>query len=280
MSSSHARISPTAHYTGYVWYRNGLSHPALRTLQGRILYDALAPFNAGSRRFGGPTLDGLLLARHVTIDRVLDQAIADGRVQQVIEIAAGLSPRGWDFARRHGSRVSYIEADLPDMATRKRALLDRAQLASPHHRVVPLDALAGEGPLSLSSLADTLDERRGLAIVTEGLLNYFPRAAVNGMWRRFASTLGRFSAGLYVSDLHLKSDNRGLLIDAFTGVLATFVRGRVHIDFSSAEDAERDLEAAGFGRVHLFAPAPQPGRSGQPDPAGAAVVRVIEAWTR
>jgi hypothetical protein len=24
-------VSPTAHYTGYVWVRNGLSHPALAT---------------------------------------------------------------------------------------------------------------------------------------------------------------------------------------------------------------------------------------------------------
>lgn len=278
MSTSYARISPTAHYTGYVWYRNGLSHPALRTFRGRVLYDVVAPFNAASRSFGGPTLDGLLLARHVTMDRVLDQAIAEGRIQQVIEIAAGLSPRGWDFSRRYGPRISYIEADLPDMAARKRALLDVALLASPHHRVVPLDALADEGPLSLSSLADTLDPSRGLAIVTEGLLNYFPRATVLGMWSRFAATLSRFSAGLYVSDVHLKSDNQGLLIKAFTGVLATFVRGRIHIDFLSGNGAKRDLEEAGFGRVQLIAPAAQAGRSGQPDPAGAAVVRVIEAW--
>ena len=30
-------ISPTAHYTGYVWARNGLSHPELETLEGRLL---------------------------------------------------------------------------------------------------------------------------------------------------------------------------------------------------------------------------------------------------
>ncbi len=35
MSSSDA-ISPTAHYTGYVWARNGLSHPELETLEGRV----------------------------------------------------------------------------------------------------------------------------------------------------------------------------------------------------------------------------------------------------
>ena len=50
-------ISPTAHYTGYVWYANGLSHPAFATREGRLFYEALRPANAAARAIGGPTLD-------------------------------------------------------------------------------------------------------------------------------------------------------------------------------------------------------------------------------
>ncbi len=32
-------ISPTAHYTGQVWARNGLSHPRLGTREGRVLFE-------------------------------------------------------------------------------------------------------------------------------------------------------------------------------------------------------------------------------------------------
>ena len=46
MSGSDA-ISPTAHYTGYVWARNGLSHPALETPEGRRAVRVAA---AGDRR--------------------------------------------------------------------------------------------------------------------------------------------------------------------------------------------------------------------------------------
>lgn len=42
MSGSNA-ISPTAHYTGYVWARNGLSHPALSTREGEVLFASLQP---------------------------------------------------------------------------------------------------------------------------------------------------------------------------------------------------------------------------------------------
>ena len=44
------------------------------------------------------------------IDTLLESAIEDCGVSQVIEVAAGLSPRGWRFARRNGDRLDYIEA--------------------------------------------------------------------------------------------------------------------------------------------------------------------------
>ena len=34
-------ISPTAHYTGYVWFAHGQSHEAFATRTGRLLYGAL-----------------------------------------------------------------------------------------------------------------------------------------------------------------------------------------------------------------------------------------------
>src|SRR5918992_4033897 len=101
-------ISPTAHYTGHVWGRNGLSDPRLATLEGRLLFDALAPAMAASRALGGPTLEGLLLARHRIIDQQLAGAIDDGWVAQVIEVGCGMSPRGWRFVERYGERLTYV----------------------------------------------------------------------------------------------------------------------------------------------------------------------------
>jgi len=68
------RIGPTAHYTGYVWARSGLSHPDLATTEGRILFDSLQPAMLISRAMGGPTLEAYLLARHRAIDALLDRA--------------------------------------------------------------------------------------------------------------------------------------------------------------------------------------------------------------
>ncbi|MDR3417569.1 MAG: class I SAM-dependent methyltransferase [Nevskia sp.] len=272
-------ISPTAHYTGYVWYRHGLSHPALVTPEGRLMYHAARPMNAASRRFGGPTLEGFLLARHHAIDSLLDEAIAVGKVSQVIEIAAGLSPRGWDFTRRYGDRIAYVEADLPHMARRKRARLASAGLQSPRHRVVALDALADDGPLSLAELGRTLDPGAGVAIITEGLLNYFDRPAVLGMWRRFAAALKRFPVGLYLSDLHLGSENHGASMRVFSEMLGRFVRGGIHMHFHTVAEAEEALRRSGFDSARLLTPQPQVSSTGVIDRRGAALVRIVTART-
>ncbi|HTR50620.1 MAG TPA: class I SAM-dependent methyltransferase [Kofleriaceae bacterium] len=267
------RISPTAHYTGYVWVAHGFSHDAFATPTGRAMYRALRPVNAAAHAMGLPTLEGMLVARHHAIDACLDRAIEAGQIGQIIEVACGLSPRGWRLRQRYGDALDYVEADLPGMIARKRDVLARLG-TSPHHRTAEIDALADSGPTSIEALCATLDPARGTAIVTEGLVNYFDRATVTAMWARFARALARFPHGMYVSDLVTRDISRGALVAAFRRLLGAFVRGSLHIDFADGDDAARALEAAGFTRAAAHDPREL---VDLPDSLGAGVVRVLEA---
>jgi O-methyltransferase involved in polyketide biosynthesis len=271
-------ISPTAEYTGYVWTKNGLSHPALATRTGRVLFDSMRPTVALSRAVGGVTLEGFLLARHRLIDHLLENAIEAGRVSQVLEIACGMSPRGWRFARRYGERLTYVEADLPAMAARKREALGRAGSLGPHHRVEEIDALADDGAMSLPALAASLDSGGGLAIVTEGLIHYLDPAGLAGLWRRIAGTFAAFPHGMYLSDVHLESEAGGRRADAFRLALSVFVRGRVHPHFADVPEAQAALAEAGFAASTLHSPLDFADRF-EVDERGARLVRVIEAST-
>src|SRR5215218_1359539 len=107
MANQRSPISPTAHYTGAVWASNGLSHPAFHSAAGGLMYNAMRLPMAITKALGGTKLEELLLARHRLLDRRLERAIESGEVSQVIEIAAGLSARGWRFSRRYGNRITY-----------------------------------------------------------------------------------------------------------------------------------------------------------------------------
>jgi O-methyltransferase involved in polyketide biosynthesis len=288
MTSSEA-ISPTAHYTGYVWARNGLSHPELATREGRLMYESLRPVMSVGRALGGPTLEGYLLARHRAIDVLLERAVERDGVTQVIEVAAGLSPRGWRFSERHGERLTYVEADLPGMASRKRRALQRMRSLSEHHRISEVDALRDDGPDSIAALAAQLDPGRGLAIITEGLLGYLSREAVEGIWRRFARTLSPFASDRYISDLHLGAV-QNVQVRAFRTLLSVFVRGPVHLHFYGAGEAVAALHAAGFEAAKLhratdFGADRDPrGAIGLREPGardpGARLSHILEASTR
>ncbi len=279
MARNAASISPTAHYTGYTWFAHGMSHPALVTPQGRFMHTALKPLRGLALLTGTPTLQAFLLARHRVIDLLLSQAIAEGRVSQVIEVAAGLSPRGWRFKQAHSNKLHYIEADLPDMAQRKRDLMRSAGLLTSDHEIVTLDALADTGPASLDALADRLDPQRGTAIITEGLLNYFDTPTVVAMWQRFGRVLNRFPEGLYLSDIHLHNANKGVGVQAFKAVLSTFVKGRVFLHFDNEVQAETELRNARFALAELHAPTRFAGQLNMTMHPGANAVRVIEART-
>jgi O-methyltransferase involved in polyketide biosynthesis len=278
MSSMRTRgpeaISFTAHYTGRVWTRNGLSHPELATPEGLAMFEGLRPMMAVSGALGGPTLESYLLARHRAIDAVLTRAIEEEGVTQVLEVACGLSPRGWRFTSRYPG-LTYIEADLPGMAGRKREALTRMGSLGGGHRVEILDALREEGPGSLAALTRTLDPEGGLVIITEGLLGYLDRATVEGMWGRFAQELAEFRVRHYLADIQMGKD-ADAAVRIFRTLLSISVRGRVHLHFNGPGDAEEALRRAGFSSAAVR-PATELAAASDPEDPGARIAYVLHA---
>jgi O-methyltransferase involved in polyketide biosynthesis len=247
LARSSDAISPTAHYTGFVWARNGLSHPALQTTEGRVLFELVRPSMIASAALGQGTLESYLMARHTAIDAVLKREIESGAVTQVLEVACGLSPRGWRFTQKYGDRLTYVEADLPAMAARKRSALQRMGSLSDRHRVEDIDVLSEGG---VSTVTEDLDRSAGLAIITEGLLGYLPTDSVHEVWKKFSSVLSEFTAGRYIAELHLRTIQTAQ-IRAFRLVLQAFVRGRVYLHFDSEQSAREALLSDGFRSVAI-----------------------------
>jgi len=248
-----SRISPTAHYTGFVWFRHGLSPSRLATRRGRLMFHALqGPMAIAARATGVLSLEQMLLQRHLLIDHFLEEAIAAGQVTQVVEVAAGMSGRGHRFVARHPS-LRYIEADLPGMVARKGQALG----ARPsRHQLVAIDALLDEGPLSLQDeVGPLLDPDAGCALITEGLLTYFDPVSVDGMWTRFIRLLEAHPRGLYLSDAHLEDAAHGApFAKAFRRFLGTFARGQLHLLARTPEQLLARLRDHGFDQAALHLP--------------------------
>jgi O-methyltransferase involved in polyketide biosynthesis len=274
-ASDSARISPTAHYTGFVWYRNGLSPARLATRRGRLMFHALqGPMAVGSRSLGGLTLEMMLLQRHLVIDHLLDEAIRSGAVTQVVEIASGMSGRGHRFVARHPALV-YIEADLVGMIARKR----RALGARPaRHQLIAVDALAESGSLSLGRrLPPLLEHTDGCAFITEGLLPYFRPDLSNRLLGRLLELMRCHPRALYVSDIHLADATHAQpFVRAFRRFLGVFARGEVHLFARDHEQLLSIMARIGFDDARVHLPAEHADLEGMPG-MGPDVVRLLSA---
>lgn len=273
-------ISFTAHYTGQVWYRNGLSAEPFHTGQGALYYRLLAPFEALGGKVVGTNIRESLLQRHYLIDHLIEEAVTRDGVTQVLEIACGLSPRGWRFTSRF-PQLTYIEADLPDMARDKAALLQANGSLGARHKVITCNILT-DGPDSLEEVvAREFDTSKPLLVITEGLVNYFKLETISSFWSRLHAVLQRFPAGIYLTDNYSLLEDHPLrgLLKFLSGVLGAASRSNANFHFSNDTEMDAHFRALGFPVVRVHNPADYYGRISMPETRVAPLVRIIEVRT-
>ncbi|WP_148862345.1 class I SAM-dependent methyltransferase [Marinobacter fonticola] len=272
-------ISFTALYTGAVWQRHGLSEEGLIPPSGQALYSLLTPFEGVSRVVAGGSVRTFLLQRHFIIDHLITEAIEHRGVEQVLEIACGLSPRGIRL-RRQFPRLQMIEADLPAMATRKAAFLATRGFLGEHHRVRPIDIFADSGPLSLEAVIDEqFDPDRPLLVVTEGLTSYFTLANISQFWCRLAAVLSKRPGSAYISETYLQPSSRliGGGLNVLRQALGAMTRAQVSFHFRNGEEARQHVAQSGFKYVEAVNPEDYYGRLPIPESRGDPMVRILDA---
>lgn len=251
--SQHRHISFTAHYTGYIWYQMGMSHPAFATKKGKMLAKLVHPFENWAEKTVGGSMRTTLKQRHKMIDDCLIQLIKQHPDLQVIEIAAGLSPRGWGFRNQYPN-LRYIEVDLPDMAqVKKQALIEAGQAEA---EVLAIDLFTPE----LKQLFDLLDPKHPVVIISEGLINYFTKDSLQQLWQSFAEYGKNFTAFHYLTDLYPEPTQHKLakLIWNSSKLLKVMSRSAFSFHFTTPQEIQEFLTNCGFQHIQVEQPSQSP----------------------
>jgi O-methyltransferase involved in polyketide biosynthesis len=127
--------------------------------------------------------------------------------RQVLELGAGLSPRGLTLSA--DPRLFYVETDLEEMIGEKRALLAALQR---RHRLEPRNNLRQVAanaldPGQLLAAANYFKAGQRLLIVHEGLLQYFSASETEHVARNVRELLDRFGGMWITPDFSIKSDS-------------------------------------------------------------------------
>lgn len=271
-----SRISISAHYTGYIWYKNGLSHPQFVTPMGRTAYWALKPMNAFMQAMVGASIDTFLMQRHLILDHLVEQAIAEG-YEQIVELAAGLSSRGYLIKQAHPS-IHYVEGDLPGMSARKADLLDQLG-RQPGHITQPCNILDESGAHSIESLLASLDKSKKTLIITEGLVNYFDLGTIRSVWSRMAVALKGFPQARYITEVYPKLEQHPSYkyVKVAQKVVGFFTQGEYPLHYNSNEEMTQGFLEDGFTQVSVTAPEEYYDKRDMPTSSRQSLVRLVVA---
>lgn len=277
MNTDTSRISISAHYTGYVWYKNGLSDPRFVTSLGRAANLFFLPINSTLKLFTGSHIDTFLMQRHQVLDFLLTQLIEEQGVEQIVELASGLSPRGFRMTERY-PQLSYIETDLPGMAARKAKLLNRLKRPA-RHEIRSCNILEAQGPESIQAILSSLDKSKKTVIISEGLVNYFELATIKGVWSRIANELKIFEVGYYLTDLYPDSKSHPSYkhIKKAQKIVEVLTRGEWPLHYENDQQIVQGFKEDGFVEVKVIDPVPVYKFLNLPLPKSPSVVRLIQA---
>jgi O-methyltransferase involved in polyketide biosynthesis len=198
---SNERISPTA---WLVAYERSLSNIPLASevfheLDAIVRETRAAADVAGVDALKVPLSAAVWEARY----KLVNQLLAAHPVTQVLELAAGFSPRGLNLAG--DPLVTYVEMDLPGVIQDKQRIVD----ALVAHGAVPARPnfhLAVGDALSLPDLRAAAGHfaDRPLAVVNEGLLHYLDRAQRAAVAGHVRALLERFGGVWITPDIDLQ----------------------------------------------------------------------------
>lgn len=249
MNKDEHNIPHSAQYTSATWAWAQLPYAADIMPNG-----ALEVFNIVNRymafyRVLNPAMSSLkhnLLHRHTGINHFLKQTDC----KQVIEVAAGFSPRGCQFSE--DQQLSYFEVDLKEVMETKHSLLKHSESG---RRVLGRhNFFLRVGDIEDLQLGQHFPAQKSF-IISEGIMMYFDRPRQIKIWQHIAEHLAK-EGGEYIFDLIPDDDHpkRSWLGKIFSAVKKK-MNGEVSdikTDERTRQDVINDLKYAGFTDVVAY----------------------------
>lgn len=197
MKESNEKISPTAKIVAYL--RTFTDIPFAKEIATKSgaekTFHELAEESAKSMIRFAPMWE----ARYKVTNRIL----AERGITQVLELAAGLSPRG--LAMTGNPDVVYVATDLPQILEEEKeiaqAILVKLNSERPNLHFQPANCFSMD---SLSTAAAAFNHDKPLAIITEGLFPYLTRSEREALAGNIHELLEKYPGLWITSDVHTK----------------------------------------------------------------------------
>lgn len=134
--------------------------------------------------------------------KLVDSLVRDSKAVQVLEVAAGIAPRGINFATEDPG-LEYVQMDLAEVANDIQNILDGLDIAVPRNLAIKVgDALSLN---DLEVAVSNLNIDKPIAIVNEGLMRYLTFEQKTIYAQNVHSLLSKYGGVWITPDISLRS---------------------------------------------------------------------------
>jgi O-methyltransferase involved in polyketide biosynthesis len=131
---------------------------------------------------------------------VFDLKIFHEKPEQVIDLAAGYSMRGFNLCSNN-DKIVYVDSDLPNVISRKREILEKMCLEQnipfpPNYLLVSIDVLQEN---FFENIKDIIDVNKKTLVTAEGLTSYFKKEEFEIFIQNIKDFLSNFSFSEFYS---------------------------------------------------------------------------------
>jgi O-methyltransferase involved in polyketide biosynthesis len=245
MEKSYQKISPTAKLLAYL--RNFTDIPFAKEIAAESGAEKTFQELRGESAESDVRFAPIYEARYKATDRI----IAQSSITQILEVAAGLSPRG--LAMTENPDVVYVVTDLPQILEQEEAIskeiLARLNSHRPNLHFQVANALDRK---SLWRAAAPFNPNQPIAIITEGLLAYFSRGEKEELAGNIHELLGKYG-GVWITPgvgskqgMEIASQVDGSVRQRLNRVSSIAGRNRESNLFADEKDIQQFFSEAGF----------------------------------
>ncbi len=193
------------------------------------------------------TMMNFIVARPTAFQQLIENNLPrDKQSIKIVEIAAGLSPRGLHLARLMPN-VQIIEVDLPGVVKEKQLRLQKGGIE------IPANLSWRGADLGATPLTKVLENQQVDIIIAEGLSQYFPPNDIQRIARYIYECL--VPGGVYILDISIQEFLKKAM-DEIEGAMKFFSRqaGKFAGVVADEEAGRQLLLNSGYLRVEFFRP--------------------------
>jgi O-methyltransferase involved in polyketide biosynthesis len=165
-------------------------------------------------------------ARYKTTNSVLERLIRQTGTGQVVELAAGMSPRGLSFTEQFPN-ITYIETDLKGALEKKKAivasLIERG--IAPERKNLKFSVLDATNIGDFHKISRMIDPSKPVIFVVEGLLPYYDLEEITQILENIRSVHREGDLTLVTPDLS-DTEKRRAFMKSLPGYLSRVAKVR------------------------------------------------------